>query len=126
MYRNFFFVSPTSIIDVTKASLGVRFESIEMDTWYNHVSLGETLFSQSLHIEVSRLYIQNSTYDPNPSDHSDVRRGSITFITNEITIEKDSKVEAGKIFMYANESIEIEDGAIINSLIDNECHIRDG
>lgn len=107
-YRNFFFVSPTSIIDFRSASRGVRFESIEMDTWYNHVSLGETLFSQSLHIEVSRLYIQNSTYDPNPSDHSDVRRGSITFITNEITIEANSKVEAGKIFMYANDSIEIE------------------
>jgi hypothetical protein len=44
-YRNFFFVSPTSMIDFRAASRGVRFESIEMDTWYNHVSLGETLFS---------------------------------------------------------------------------------
>ena len=44
-YRNFFFVSPTSIIDFRTASRGVKFESIEMDTWYNHVSLGETLFS---------------------------------------------------------------------------------
>ena len=39
-YRNFFFVSQTTLIDFTKASLGVKFESIEMDTWYNHVSLG--------------------------------------------------------------------------------------
>lgn len=125
-YRNFFFVSQTTLIDFTKASLGVKFESIEMDTWYNHVSLGETLFSRSLIIEVSRLFIQNSTYDPNPTDLSDIRRGSIVFITNEITIEPLAKVEAGKIFMFANDSISIEEGAKVNSLIENECHIRDG
>jgi hypothetical protein len=56
-YRNFFLVSDTTLMDFTKASLGVRFESIEMDTWYNSVSLGETLFSRSLIIEVARLYV---------------------------------------------------------------------
>jgi hypothetical protein len=58
-------------------------------------------------------------------DTSEIRRGSIKLLTDELTIGKGAKVEAGKIFMYANDSITVESGAKIRSLILNECHLHD-
>jgi len=69
--------------------------------------------------------LRNDTYDPNPAEGSQVRLGSIKLITNELTIGRDATVKAGKIFMFANESIVVESGAVIDSLIENECHLRD-
>ena len=46
-------------------------------------------------------------------------------LTNELIIGEGAKLEAGKIFMYANDSLTIEKDVKINSLIENECHVRD-
>ena len=84
------------------------FKSIESLGYQSAVRLGTLKYSGSLSIEVAAIILRNDTYDPSPTQ---IRTNSIELLTNKLTIGRDAHVKAGKLFMFANDSLVVEEGA---------------
>jgi hypothetical protein len=86
----------------------------------SEMTLGKTYFSRSIEIEVDRIKVQSDIRDLDPTEQ-DLLGGTISMWANDIIIENNTLIEGPKIVLYANHSITIGHGSLIDSLVSNEC-----
>lgn len=125
-YRSHFTVEDSTLLDFSKITSSVKFQTIVKDQDYNVVRLGDTLFSRKLVIESGDIEIRGNIYDPSEQDQSSktvVPSSQIHLLADsKLKIENNAELNAAKIFLYSNDSLAISgSGAKIRSLINNEC-----
>ena len=67
-YRSHFTVEDSTLLDFSKITSSVKFQTIVKDQDYNVVRLGDTLFSRKLVIESGDIEIRGNIYDPSEQD----------------------------------------------------------
>lgn len=116
-YRQQFAVDPTTLIDLTRITNEVKFESVTNDTSYKYVSLGTVLFSKSLQIDqVEAITLNSKMYAPVTANQT-----SINLFANNITVSEGADISADRILMFASSNLTVEQRATIKSTILNEC-----
>ena len=125
-YRSHFTVEDNTLLDFSKITSSVKFQTIVKDQDYNVVRLGDTLFSRKLVIESGDIEIRGNIYDPSEQDQSSktvVPSSQIHLLADsKLKIENNAELNAAKIFLYSNDSLAISgSGAKIRSLMNNEC-----
>lgn len=105
-------------VDFTKIDGQISIKQLQPQNERTSIILNDVKFSHAINIDVRHLAIHGNIYDPSESTS---RRTQINLQSQSLFVNSGAKLRADKIFMYTNGTIDIQEGAEIESTTANRC-----